>query len=301
LKKSTFHEQTEKLNDLAAEVKTLKESSLTILLEKARNYYKDTNNGSNLKVLTMEGMLHIVKYLGEIKKINGSLDDSDQEILTKVEALKVQVDAHTTKINEYNQFSGSNFQEKLKRFPDEQFARDLHAEWTKVDALITLVNGNKRDFEALCELIKQIDNGETTWEKAQDKAPDAPEKTPELTNEEVQTAIVAALGEGAKPDENIAKTWTGFNNTKSKLATIENIRDWIKANIGDKKTAFLAHIDANLPNDKPADGTEDERVANFVKSQTAEKVIKAVISHSIETEDYKKNVINAIEKAKKKC
>jgi uncharacterized tellurite resistance protein B-like protein len=162
IEKSTFHEQTEKLNDLAAEVKTLKESSLDILLEKARAYYKDTNNGSNLKVLTMEGMLHIVKYLGEIKKIKGSLEASDQEILTKVEALKVQVDAHTTMYNRYSNFPGANFQEKLQHFTDEQFARDLHTEWTKVDALITLVNGNKRDFETLCKLIEQLDKKEIT-------------------------------------------------------------------------------------------------------------------------------------------
>jgi len=228
IEKSTFHEQEEKLNDLAADMKTFKKNSLNILLEKAREYYKDTNDGSNLKVLTMEGMLHIVRYLGEIKKINGSLEASDQEILTKVEALKVQVDAHTTKFNQYNQLPGSNLQEKIKHFAGEQFARDLHAELTKVDALITLVNGNKKDFEALCKLIEQLDKNEITWEKARGEAPDTPEKTPELTNEEVQTAIVAALGEGARPDENIAKTWTKFNNTNSSLTTVEKIEEWIK-------------------------------------------------------------------------
>jgi len=66
-----------------------------------------------------------------------------------------------------------------------------------------------------------------------------------------------------------------------------------------KKKEFLGHVDAKLTNDKPADGTEEERVANFLKSKTAEKVIKAVVSHKIEDGDYKQTVINEIKKQEK--
>jgi len=153
---STFYQEEEKLNNLKTEVATLKGNALTILLEKARDYYKDTNNGSNLKVLTRETMLFIVKYLGEIKKLRGSLDDSDQEILTKVEALKTEVDSKGEKRNAYWQLGGDNFQEKLKRFVDEQFARDLYTEWKAVAELITLVNGDKKAFEELEKIVNRL-------------------------------------------------------------------------------------------------------------------------------------------------
>jgi len=149
----------------------------------------------------------------------------------------------------------------------------------------------------LSAIIVRLNNGDK-WEDIKGK--DSPTDTPKLTKLEIQNAIAGALGDAAKPEDAIAETWTGFNNTKSQLSTVENIKNFIKTRIKDKKTEFLTHIDANLPDaDKPAaDSDEDKRIAEFLSSKSAETVIKAVISHEIETEDEKKKIVKKMKESK---
>jgi len=221
------------MDELELEVSEFEKESLDKLLVKIRSYYKDTENGSNLKVLTFKKIKFIITYLEKYRDFRGRLETSDQEILTKVKALLEEVESKAFSWMRYWLIEGDTFEQKLKNFPDEQLVYKLHSDWKAVNDLITLESKDAEIYKKLSDIIERLGKGES-WNSIKGEIP-APDDTPVLTRAEVQDAIVAAAGAAAKPDDAVADSWTKFNNTKSKFATVKAIEDWIKENIINKK------------------------------------------------------------------
>jgi hypothetical protein len=84
-------ENAKNLDKLESEVRKFERQSLEDLLLKVREYYKNTNGGSNLKVLTFKKVKFIITCLERYMSYKGRLETADQEILTKVKGLLEQI------------------------------------------------------------------------------------------------------------------------------------------------------------------------------------------------------------------
>jgi len=85
-------DELDKLEPLQETLKEIKKAALEDLLGKARELYKVTNNGVDLKLLTDDKIDSIIYYLNEVKRFKGSLETSDGEILNKVTQFRTEVD-----------------------------------------------------------------------------------------------------------------------------------------------------------------------------------------------------------------
>ncbi|CAG8568216.1 9112_t:CDS:2, partial [Paraglomus occultum] len=140
---------------------------------------------------------------------------------------------------------------------------------------------NKTDIDSKKkELTDKIDA-----ERAKEPKKEPPKE--KLTDEKVEQVIQTVLSNtSVKPQPKVVKSWQSYDSADSQLRTAEQIQEFLEE-IKDKEADFAKILEEMPDENKPVGNTPEEKVDNFLSTQKAEVVVKAIFSYKIKDDTFR--------------